>query len=389
MSKGEIKCHGNCITCGKCNNFRILDQYAQSGTAHEPREGYGIAIDIGTTTVVLTLVDLTIGTTLARHSFLNPQRKFGPDVISRIDAANKGHLDELTQAIKTDTASAVRELLKTEDILPESITQMAIAGNTTMIYLLLGLSCESLGVQPFKPAFPVNDSYTCASLFDIPGVSCDVFVLPYLAAFIGGDITAGLLHTMAFSKQQFLLLDLGTNGEMGLYKNGELIVTATAAGPAFDTIGRGGASGVISVLANMLSKGDIDESGFLCTESSDLSQTQVRELQLAKSAVRTGVEILIKESGLSYDDLEALYLAGGIGQAIDVSDACAIGLIPSELENKAISVGNVALGGAVSLLLAPGKQWRVVENLLASAKEINLSTHRDFSDFYMDFMFFE
>ena len=396
-------CNGNCLTCGKCNRFQILDYFAfdnkethscndeenkknDNRTTHEPRDGFGIAIDIGTTTVVIALLDLTSGEMLGRHSFLNPQCEFGPDVISRIDAANKGHLEYLNRLIKDNLIAAIAELLRHKEISSNQMTQIAIAGNTTMSYLLLGLPCESLGVKPFKPAFTIPEIYSLAG--------CNAFIFPYLAAFIGGDISAGLLYiisqkSLLQKSLKFLLVDLGTNGEMGLYNNGELIVTATAAGPAFDTIGSGGASHVISLLADMIRRDEIDESGAVSQPDTVLTQAQIRELQLAKSAIRAGLEILIEDSGLTYTDLDALYLAGGIGQAINIADACAIGLIPDALESKSAPIGNASLGGAVSFLLAPMAQHKKLAEIIHDAKEINLATHKKFSDYYMDYMFFE
>jgi uncharacterized 2Fe-2S/4Fe-4S cluster protein (DUF4445 family) len=389
------KCVGNCIICGKCNSTPILEHFSQNNIIIEDGEGYGIAIDIGTTTVVLALVDLVKGTLLARHSFLNPQRAFGPDVISRIDAANKNNFKELNQMITNGIVDAVGELLANKNASPKSVVRMVITGNTTMTYLLLGFSCESLGVYPFKATHEVLSHYKAASIFGTFEISCDILMFPHFAAFIGGDIVAGLLHTKSLGipsgVSRFMLIDLGTNGEMALYNNGELIVTATAAGPAFETAAGRGASNVISLLADMLKLGAIDETGLLDESALNplLTQTQIRELQLAKSAVRTGLEILLKNSGLSYDDLDALYLAGGIGQAINTIDACVIGLIPDELQNKATPIGNAALGGAVSLLLAPSSQSKTIDNIIASAKEINLATHPNFNDYFVENMLFD
>ncbi|MDR1704775.1 MAG: ASKHA domain-containing protein, partial [Clostridiales bacterium] len=294
----------------------ILETFTASGFSVEAREGFGVAMDIGTTNIVLALVDLLKGTIIARHSFINPQKPFGPDVISRIDAANNGRLDELSGLIKESLGDGIKGIIKSGGVSNDEVKGITIAGNTAMIYLLLGLSCESLGAYPFKPEFKTAGVYDSGYVFKAAGLNCDVRVLPWLAAFIGGDITAGLILTRAMGKDRFLLIDLGTNGEMALYNRGELSVASAAAGPAFESDQNRGASDVISCLAGLIRDGIMDGTGLLSGESL-LTQKQIRALQLAKSAIRSGLEILIKSSGLEPSDLEAVYLAGGIGQATD------------------------------------------------------------------------
>ena len=390
------KCAGNCIICGKCTTASILDAFSITGREPQPRDGYGIAVDIGTTSVVLALIDLAQGKTIARHSFLNPQRAFGPDVISRIDAANKGRLTELSQLITQSLSGGVAALLKAAGISPAQVADMAIAGNTVMTYLLLGLPCKSLGAAPFQPEYQLAGPYEAGGLFGQSGLSCQVRVIPWLAAYVGGDITAGLVYALPWGKGRFLLMDLGTNGEMALYDHGKLTVTATAAGPAFEqpvAAGGGsqpalqGASGVISALAALAREGAVDEAGRLKKEGV-FTQGQVRELQLAKSAIRSGVEILLEITGLSCGDLEAVYLAGGIGQKMNPQDAVDIGLIPAELEAKSVPVGNASLGGAVAMLTAPEAFAQDTEKLLGSAQEINLAAHPRFNEYFMDYLYF-
>jgi len=457
-------CLGNCLICGKCAGFAILDSFQTSGKSTEPQpepredlrvspklpEGYGIAVDIGTTTVVMALLDLSTGRVLARHSFMNPQRAFGPDVISRIHAANEGHLAKLRGMIVRAIAAGLAELLAAHDISLEAVAHIAIAGNTTMTHLLLGLPCGSLGVFPFKPAFSLAELYEYAVVFgnvsddelcgggsccakadnagsqtsrtdsqtsrnevsnnamqydnacpkaensNMPvsvdsiqnnGLACPLSIFPLFTAFVSGDIMAGLLHVLREGNKRFLLIDLGTNGEMALMDGERLIVTSTAAGPAFES-GQGGASGAIHALAALVRAGAVDETGLLLKEAV-FTQRQIRDLQLAKSAVRSGLEILLEVSGLAYGDLDAVYLAGGIGQAMDVRDAVQIGLLPDDLREKARAVGNASLGGAVRLLGAPEAAARDMERLLAVAAEINLAEHPMFNDCFMEYMGFE
>ena len=378
-------CIGNCLACGKCGSFAILDGFSAGSRHFKPRSGYGIAVDIGTSSVVLALADLQTSDIIARHSFMNPQRAFGADVISRISAANDGQLEALRHAITQSIAAGVQALLASREIDPKLVRDMAVAGNTTMIYLLLGFPCASLGVSPFKPAFVAAESYGYSDLFDSPPIQCPVRIIPWLSAFVGGDITAGLLHVRQDNCNRFLLIDLGTNGEMALYDNGKLTITSTAAGPAFEGGGHsGGASAVISDLPALIRDGFVDETGYLAEEAPPaFTQKEIRELQLAKSAVRTGLEILLEPIG--YEALDAVYLAGGIGQAMHVDSAVEIGLLPAALKDKVRAVGNASLGGAVYVLATQEN----AKTLYGDLTEINLASHPRFNDYFMDYMSFE
>ena len=388
MSKN---CIANCLICGRCATFPILDSFNTASVAIETAKGYGIAIDIGTSTVVLTLVDLATGTIVARHSFLNPQREFGPDVISRIDAANNGYLARLNELITGSIEAGICELSEAANVPLKDVAHVSIAANTVMTYILLDLDCKSLGVAPFIPEFALHDSYNTQDVFSGLSIGLELSIMPWLAAYVGGDITAGLCHILAANtpKKPFLLIDLGTNGEIALWTPDKLIVTSTAAGPAFEA-GHGGAGGVIGTLAGLLRDELVDETGSL-EEGDNLpfTQKQIRDLQLAKSAVRTGLEIVIKEAGLDYDGLDAVYLAGGIGQAVRIDDAVDIGLIPRRLADRTCAAGNTALGGAVGLLLSPNATARCIDKITQSAVEINLAAHPDFNNYFMEYMLFE
>ncbi|MDR1130993.1 MAG: ASKHA domain-containing protein [Oscillospiraceae bacterium] len=383
-------CIGDCLACGKCESFSILDSFISSEISVEPRSGFGVAADIGTTSVVLALFDLASGKRLARHSFMNPQRRFGPDVISRIDAANRGHLKDLRRLITESVAAGIETLLTSAGVRPAQIADVTAAGNTTMTYLLLGLPCESLGVLPFKPAFELAEAYDFSGVFGLGDIRCPLHVVPWLSAFVGGDIVAGLLHMPEAKQSRFLLVDLGTNGEMALYDKGKLTVTSTAAGPAFEGSAHGGgASAVLDDLAALVRAEYVDETGLLTSGAPELfSQKEIRDLQLAKSAVRAGLEILLDSAGLDCDAIDAVYLAGGIGQAMDVNSAVTVGLLPAGLGGKSRAVGNASLGGAARLLLAPVRTAADMEKLLAAAREINLAKHPRFNELFMEHMYF-
>ena len=422
-----MSCMGACLSCGKCGQFEILGTFVgiaepggrsdchagygngfDAGCAIDGRDGYGIAIDIGTTSVVLALFNLSTGEFLARHSFMNPQRSYGPDVVSRIQAANQGKQTELNKAIIDSLSAGIAALVRhgsgnggdSDDIKRGEIKEIVIAANTVMTHLLLGLPCESLGKYPFKPTRPLEGKQM---LF-----GCPARIMPWLAGFIGGDILAGLLSVLPRGESCFLLIDLGTNGEIALYDKGALTVTATAAGPAFEGSGRkGGASAVLNDLAELLRSGLVDETGLLLKQDNGilpdenlrgnfneirsdflLSQKEIRDIQLAKSAVRSGLGILLHTAKLEYADLEKVYLAGGIGQAMKVDDAVTIGLLPEALKEKVIAVGNASLGGAARLLLSPDSADNDIKVLLSNHSEINLAGHPLFNDLFMEYLAF-
>ncbi|MDR1735960.1 MAG: ASKHA domain-containing protein [Oscillospiraceae bacterium] len=373
-------CLGNCLVCGKCGRFSILETFGGGAAGLEPRAGCGVAVDIGTTSVVIALVCLETGKTLGRHSFLNPQREYGPDVISRIAAANGGALPALRDSVRAAVGQGIRTLMDSQHI--SQIEDTVIACNTVMAHLLLGLPCESLGVYPFKPSYGLKEAYDLGELFaDLRGAAR---IVPWLSGFVGGDVTAGLLHVLPRGDKRFMLMDLGTNGELALYDGGRLTVTSTAAGPAFEGSGRpGGASKVLDDLAALVRSGQVDETGLL-RGAAAFTQKKIRDLQLAKSAVRTGFEILKPPEGLC-----AVYLAGGIGQAMNPDSAAEVGLLPQAAIPIVRAAGNASLGGAVRLLLSPEKAYSDLEGLLKNCTEINLAEHPRFQDLFMEYMFFD
>ena len=386
-------CLGNCIECGKCTRSTILDEFDTALATVKQRNGYGIAIDIGTTTVVIALIDLSDGVPVLRHSFLNPQRALGPDVITRIEAANKGKLETLRESITKSISAGINKILSKHNVKPERVVDISIGCNTVMTYLLLGLPCQSLGAAPFKPAYSISPSYNSREVFSNTEVNCDVRIIPWFGAFIGGDITAGMAYLLFAAKKRFMLIDLGTNGEVALYDNGKLTVTATAAGPAFEQPVLAakesfrGASEVISALAGLVKAGEINKRGAPKDESI-FTRQQIGDIQLAKSAVRSGIEILLEDNELKPDDLDAVYLAGGIGQAMNIDDAIAIGLLPEELKSKSLPAGNSSLAGAVALLIGPEKVRENISSLLNEVSEVNLATHPKFSNYFMEHIMF-
>ena len=395
----------------------------------------GIGIDIGTTTVVLSLVNLLSGEICATYSLLNSQRKFGADVISRIQHSSQGNIRVLQELICTDIVNGIAILAK--DRL-DTIYHITIAGNTTMLHLLLGFPVESLGVYPFTTTTTKLLEYRFSDIFTHDLLQCKVTILPGVSAYVGADIVAGMLacHFDTLTKTS-LLIDIGTNGEMVIGNKDKIVCLATAAGPAFEganiacgtgsitgaiatfdiqdggfvysTIDNGEplgicGSGVIDIAAACLRKELMDETGrFDETKISNgrleifkgqdgrgifFNQKDIRELQLAKAAIRSGIELLVKSYNCTYEDIDTVYLAGGFGSNINIDNAAAIGLIPQELANKVKTVGNSSLGGAVQYLLHQQNKEKIA-SLVTIATFMDLSSNAAFNDLFIENMLFE
>lgn len=300
-----------------------------------------VAVDLGTTTVGMYLVNAATGEQMGVFVALNPQQLHGPDVISRISAASGAAREELRTLILETIENGVIKLIK--DKKPSKIV---ISGNTVMGYLLMGYDTAKLGVYPFEVEH--QGTFT-TEIAGIPTV-----LMPGISAFVGGDIVSGL-YTLGFAEKNdvSLLLDLGTNAEMVIGNAKKRIATSAAAGPAFEQ--KMYATQLISAAAQMLAEGKMDETGCLADEYFELGcivgrmlvkQEDIRSLQMAKAAVRTGIELLVEKYGVTLEEIDTFYLAGGLGFYLDLDAAFAIGLFPEELKDKVQVVGNTSLEGA-------------------------------------------
>ena len=265
--------------------------------------------------------------------------------------------------------------------------RVAIAGNTAMLHILLNLPCHTLGEAPFTPVTLELIEKNYAEVFG-QDLAREVIILPGFSTFAGADLASGLLAVdWKNCKGYNLLIDLGTNCEMALfsYSTGKIYVTAAAAGPAFRRADINGTN-MIDLIAELLKSGQIDTNGRISNyNAATLSQEDISEIQLAKSAVRAGIEILLNNANICYDTLEKIFLAGTFGEYINVENAGVLGLFPQELIKKVTPVGNSSLMGCIKLL-ENSNLCDEITQFAKSAEEINLANHPQFYDLFITHM---
>lgn len=398
-----------------------------SGNEHkndlQAEQVYGVAIDIGTTTLVMSLVSLLSGQTLGSVSELNPQRMYGADVMTRIRAANEGNLKMLQNIVKKALEKMFERLLKQCDIRMEQVKKVAIVGNTTMLHLLCGYSCEGLGRAPFTPESLTMKRWNSKECGAKLAEDAMIYVLPGVSTFVGADIVAGIYACdMDLKDEVGLLVDIGTNGEMVIGSRQGFFVTSTAAGPVFE----GGAiscgmpaisgaithltyqndkwlyeclgdrmpqgicgSGLIDLAAELYQNQIIDENGTLSeayfeegcevVKESEISilQSDIRQLQMGKAAIRAGIEILKEKIEPSY-----MYVAGAFGKGLCLDNVIKIGMFGREDRSLLVTVGNTALEGTKKFLLDQNGEERL-ERIVEIAEEIILAREPEFEELYI------
>ena len=390
-------------------------------------KGYGVAMDIGTTTLAARLYDCT-GALLSETSRLNPQSAWGADVISRMEAAMAGNAGKISAITRRALDGMLTELATAAEVETENIGSVVITGNTVMLHLLTETDVEPLTHAPFAAERLFGELLTARdlSLTALPS-DTPVYLPPCIAAFIGADtVTATLASDLREIPETALLCDIGTNGEMVLWHENTLYACSTAAGPAFEGAGismgmngRVGAidrvwvtdgeiqahvigeadpvglcgSGLVDAVAALLDTELLDETGYLEDDPAVISipveiiQEDIRAVQLAKSAIHAGMRTLIHTAGLDCEEVATLYIAGGFGSYLDVKNAGKIGLLPEELTDRVTVLGNAALTGAAMLLLC--EELRpVCETLARETRIVELATNPVFVSEYMERMMF-
>ncbi len=472
VTRPKADCTVRIVETGNVETPIVTDMRLLSENVdYSSRKGYIIAVDLGTTTIAMQLRDAETGAVADTYCEMNPQRRYGTDVLARIQVSVDGRGEELRRLVcgailrglgqfaenlfkkadeetLSDEPVPVRETGKGTGAAAESVSLkgnlvdqghkekgnagkilcMCIAGNTAMEHLLLGLDVSSLGRAPFLPVEKGLQSITAARLFegmeelrenllmadgrafsDMP-----VYVAPCMSAFVGGDIVAGLyalgLLAAKAPRHAALLIDLGTNGEMAITDGQRMIVTATAAGPAFEGDGTMMGTDRIALTAQLLRRGILDETGLMAepyfTEGVRIegakeaavrgreiknycyfTQKDVRGLQMAKAAIRAGVEILWEEMGRP--GIEKVFLAGGFGYYLDVEAAVAVGLLPAYMRGRVQAAGNTSLAGAYELgrdLCEKRLDAAALEERTCLAESRNLAETERFEGLYLKYM---
>lgn len=385
-----------CIGCGRCGEYGkdlqvITDSFLKLEllSADTADKGSFVIVDIGTTTIAMEAYNSS-GMKQAQYVQANPQSVFGRDVISRIQAAeNPIPAKQMQGLVKQVLLQGLEELQKK---VPD-IRKVYVAGNTTMLYFLMGYDTNELGYAPF-----------CASRLERAETSLGEWkavCLPGFSAFVGADIAAGVLATgMAEKESVSLLIDLGTNGEMVLGNGEKLLACATAAGPAFEGMlvdGRQTLWGadLVKAVAELLDKGILDETGLLAepyfkegvtVAGVQITQEHVRNLQTAKAAIKAGIEILAEAYGIAVEDIEQVYLAGGFGYFLEEESAIRIGLLPKALKGNVRAVGNSALAGCYAYHFDARAEQKITR-IKELTQVINLAECEVFSQRFVENMY--
>lgn len=368
---------------------------------------FGVVVDVGTTTMEVHVVDLHTYQIRKKLKAYNPQIPYGADVIARITYAvgKEGREEQLQEVLHHGIDQMIREAVEGVGQSVEEIEKIVIVGNTTMSYCVSCTSLKSLAKAPFSLLYEGGCFHKASDIGILPETKAKVFVGPNIGGHVGSDAFAGLLATGVLGKDGcYLLVDIGTNGEILFSDHGTIYACSTAAGPAFEGAGlsygmraQTGAitkavvkekqivcqvegntspigisgSGCIDVLAAMLELGILEETGYLkeqycfpkgyeVAKNVYLSKEDIRQIQLAKAAIYAGILSLLKVAGKRIEEVDQMYLAGAFGSNLDVKNAIAIGLLPNIPISKVQYVGNAAITGAKEMLrgLENGEEWK-------------------------------
>ena len=418
----------------------------------EGLEGFGFAIDIGTTTVVASLIDLKTGEELASASDINAQKHFGLDVLTRItyefehpdDGAKK-----LQEAIVESLNSLMVEACKQAKVNVKHVQKINVAANCTMMHMLLGVDARSIGKAPYEPAFKDAKEMPASDIGLKGADDCVLYCLPHVSAYIGADIVAGAyVCEMQKSTDNELFIDIGTNGEIVLAKGGKLYSCSCAAGPAlegmnissgmraatgaieevrikpegveFDTIGGGApegicGSGILAVMRELIVTGIVQKSGvFVKPDKLDegdwrrkfirmngtkrelvmsedpeilVTQSDVRQVQMAKGAILSGFMALLQEAEIKMEDLDKVFIAGQFGAHLSVDSLVGSGILPACVQDKLVYVGNSSKTGAYMTLMSK-KVKAEIEELAKQISYLELSNLEGYERLYSEAMIF-
>ncbi|WP_243235581.1 ASKHA domain-containing protein [Zhenpiania hominis] len=401
---------------------------------------YGVAVDIGTTTVAACLVDLATGIELAQAAVINEQKQYGLDVLTRItyeiENPQEGR-NRLRQAITASLDKQIRQMCAEAGIDSDSVYEITISANSTMLHMFLGVNAVSLGTSPFAPVFTAGRYLSAADTGLKTAENAVVYLLPAVSSYIGADIVAGAyVCGLQRTNRRVLFIDIGTNGEIVLASGGRLLSCSCAAGPALEgmnirsgmraaegavedvrltpegaelnVIGGGKAkgfcgSGILAVIRELLKNGLIEKNGTLLKpeklDDSDwrkkflqlngkkrevvlapeliVTQSDIRQVQLAKGAILSGFYALLKQAGITMEDLDEVIVAGQFGMHLPVESLTGTGILPKEVGNRLTYVGNSSKTGAYMALMS-GSVKREMEKLAKKMEYMELSASQGY-----------
>lgn len=397
--------------CGNCNECQAKDcpRRLRSGNgfsvvsdfAYEPRNASGVFCDIGTTTIASVRCDN--GKIIKKDLRENPQRRFGADVLSRIGIQNRAYRDEVIAVLQNGVDASINAV---------GGGTAYVSGNTAMVNMYLGRDCSGMGAYPFIP--PSLDG-------------CEengIVIPPQIGAFLGADVVAGLYMCDFYDSDEInILVDLGTNAEIAIGNRNKILLTSAAAGPAFEggeiscgvgsvegaisfvslktgtmqTIGNKPpvglcGTGIIDLMSELLRVGKMDKTGridedYAIADGIAFTQRDVRQVQMAKGAVRTALEILLREYGAEPSEVANVYVAGGFGKYLNFDNACRIGLLPNKLKGKYEAVGNSSLGGIIKLAENSDGMDKM-RQIKAVSEIVQLTDITEFNDLFIENMNF-
>jgi uncharacterized 2Fe-2S/4Fe-4S cluster protein (DUF4445 family) len=429
-NSGDVRCHTM-----RRGQMRVVSSGATCARAVDAgREGYGLAMDLGTTTVVLRLFDLSTGALIADASFENPQRFGGSEIMSRIhfDSENRGRL--LLRTLAGYLTHAIEEF----PVEPAKIREMVVVGNSTMRDLFFRKSVYTIGQSPYRSITELEmeeGKRATTSLLETGKRSllpihpdARVWGGPIISGHVGADAAACMLAVkLAREDRLVAIMDIGTNTELIVGNRHRILAASCPAGPAFEggaiacgmpalegaiedvamdedgnfvlgVIGGGKpagicGSGLVDLMSELRRTGRMNEMGRFENDESRITldaaheiyflESDVNELAQAKGANVAGLQVVASQYGISFDDIEVFYLAGGFGQHLKVDASRRIGLIPDLPDERVVQIGNAAIEGASIALLSEAKREEM-ERLVRKVEHCRLETHRQFFDFFVE-----
>jgi len=420
----------------------VFNEQQVKYVGRHPKKALGVALDLGSTSLFASLVDLTTGEMLTLSSMTNMQRIYGADIISRVAYCmeNEDGIIKMRQVLINNINSMIGEMLSKTESQSSDLYSFSVVGNPVMLHFFAGVNVNGFAIAPYAGVFQEAILLDARQTELVSASDARLLILPQIGGFVGADTVAGLLALGKPGANTFLYIDIGTNAEIVLYHKGDMWTASAPAGPAFEgggiTCGMRAASGAIdrvilqedgtisfNVLGNvparglcgsgiidlvgcLLQGGYLDPNGtinelgneiltirrnqlwpdILLSDSGPVpvvfTQDDIRQVQLAKSAIRTAIDILCAEARVKTSHLEGIFMAGAFGNYLDPEQAIRIGMLPPIKSERVANCGNAAADGAVEVLLSEEK--RKQSSLLAGRiKYVELATRSDFQEVFL------